>query len=300
MRSWSISPQHALSYILVSSMIFYPFSLRYPFSVGRHVCLDENYNPKSPFHTPMSSKVETMYSRHRHRYFNTNCFMIRYGPREEERNKNDSSNDNASLLLEQQTGTLRQLVREIVEAKPPQSLPSIVTKYLDVLLSIKSDNGVKALNIIVEEASSSSERLEVEFACDYILSFMEAFVEEARSMDDKNKNLLGRIIRAIAPTSSDASFSSARYREEQLDKVLEEENENFTPSFLRHVENECRRLAASPAITKDSARLLETLQLVHLRIMEELGKVCLHNIHCYFSFLSCFSAKKFHTACSDT
>jgi len=199
--------------------------------------------------------------------------MARYGPREEGSNVNSSSNDDALLLLEHQTGKLRQLVREIVEARPPQSLPSIVTKYLDVLLSINSGNGVKALKTIVEEAASSSdeERQEVEFACDYILSFMEAFVEEARSMDDKNKNLLGRIMRAIAPSSSDAS-SSARYREEQLDVVLEEEKDNFTPSFLRHVENECRRLAASPTITKDSARLLETLQLIHLRIMEELGK----------------------------
>lgn len=276
MRSWSILARLSLIYIFISSMIVYPFSVRYSFSLDRHFRSVKKYNQISSFYTPTSSKTtEPIYPWHRHSDINTNCFMVRYGPREEGRNVNSSSNDDALLLLEHQTGKLRQLVREIVEARPPQSLPSIVTKYLDVLLSINSGNGVKALKTIVEEAASSSdeERQEVEFACDYILSFMEAFVEEARSMDDKNKNLLGRIMRAIAPSSSDAS-SSARYREEQLDVVLEEEKDNFTPSFLRHVENECRRLAASPTITKDSARLLETLQLIHLRIMEELGKVC--------------------------
>ncbi len=259
---------------LIPLKIVDAFSFRNPFTLGEQLFFDENFKV-SLLNTPYSSITKTIYPQHQKAHINSNCLMARYGPKEDSDSISSSSNDDSSVLLEQQTEKLRQLVREIIEAKPPESLPSIVTKYLDVLLSIKVDDGVKAIKNIVEEAASSSDeqKEEVEVACEYILNFMEAFVEEARSMDDKNKNLLGRIVRAIAPSTTDGSYS-ARCREEKLDSVLEEEKENFTPSFLRHVENECRRLANSPAITKDSARLLETIQIIHLRIMEELGKVC--------------------------
>mmetsp|Transcript_27835 Transcript_27835/g.39833 ORF Transcript_27835/g.39833 Transcript_27835/m.39833 type:complete len:367 (+) Transcript_27835:171-1271(+) len=204
---------------------------------------------------------------------NSQCYA-RYGPKEDDE-INASNSSEESLLLQQQTDTLRDLVKEIIEAKPPQSLPSIVTKYLDVLLAIKGEDGVKALKLIVQEASQPEE---AEVACEYILNFMEAFVEEAKAMEETNKLLLGKIMRAISPSdttitsSSSTSSTSRSYREEKLDTILQEEKDNFTPGFLRHVENECRRLANSSSITKDSTRLLETLQIIYLRILEELGK----------------------------
>ena len=205
---------------------------------------------------------------------NSQCYA-RYGPKDDDEiNSNNSSDE--SLLLQQQTDTLRELVKEIIEAKPPQSLPSIVTKYLNVLLAMKGEDGVKALKLIVQQASQPEE---AEVACEYILNFMEAFVEEAKAMEETNKLLLGKIMRAISPsdtsTIASSSSTSRSYREEKLDTILQEEKDNFTPGFLRHVENECRRLANSSSITKDSTRLLETLQIIHLRILEELGKVCL-------------------------
>jgi len=212
----------------------------------------------------------------------TKFHMARYGPREEYSKDLDASpyegqeeweRKNAERVY-QQTIQFRKLIEEIMRAESPESLPSITSKYLDVLLNMRGYEGVDVLRDVLEEAETSGDKErqeQVEAACDYVLEFMETFVEEARNMDDGYKQLLGKIIKAIAGSGSDAG--SARYREEKLDEVLAREQDNFTPGFLRHVENECHRVATAPVMSQESAKLLETLQMVHVRIMEELGKV---------------------------
>ena len=102
-------------------------------------------------------------------------------------------------------------------------------------------------------------------------------------MDDVYKQLLGKIFQSIAPSTSSlengASSSSssiekkASAMENQLDNLLNEEKEAFTPGFLRHVEGECERISGLKKLSPESARMLQILRLIQTRVLEELGKV---------------------------
>ena len=134
-----------------------------------------------------------------------------------------------------------------------------------------------------EEQQTISTRLEeVSEVVNLILSFVETFVEETKSMDDVYKQLLGKIFQSIAPSTSSledgASSSSsiekkASAMENQLDNLLNEEKEAFTPGFLRHVEGECERISGLKKLSPESARMLQILRLIQTRVLEELGKV---------------------------
>jgi hypothetical protein len=117
-----------------------------------------------------------------------------------------------------------------------------------------------------------------------ILTFAEDFVKEAHNMDKSNKNLLGKIMKAMVKSDNDTSISGgeggkeelsaigARSREEALDKVMKEEKINFTTGFLRHIEGECNRIENAQRMTTESTRLLEILRLIQTRVLEELGQ----------------------------
>jgi hypothetical protein len=53
---------------------------------------------------------------------------------------------------------------------------------------------------------------------------------------------------------------------------MEQERDNFTPGFVRHLEGECDRIANAPQMTPESARLLELIRVIQARVLEEIGK----------------------------
>ena len=135
------------------------------------------------------------------------------------------------------------------------------------------------------------ERLEeLSEVVDLIVTFVESFVEEAKSMEDLYKKLLGRIFKIIAKKEnnqlekdSDASVFSIGTSadiEATLDQVLAEESEAFTPGFLRHLEGECSRIANLPTISPESSKMLQILRVIQARVLEELGKVSVGHLAC--------------------
>ena len=69
------------------------------------------------------------------------------------------------------------LIEEIIEAETPESLPSIMTNYLEVLLNMNGYEGPDVLRSVMKEAEKGDAARQelVEAAFDYVLEFMEAF-----------------------------------------------------------------------------------------------------------------------------
>lgn len=159
----------------------------------------------------------------------------------------------------------------------PETLPSLVTPHLDTILSMRGYEGTQLIQeaVAAAEATGDPDRVtQVVAACDYVLSFAEAFVAQAKSVDDQYKTLLGRVVNAMVVTKEGATVEATEVerREERLDAVLQTEREKFTPGFLRHLQGECRRIEKAPKMTTESAKLLQTLRIIQTRIVEELGK----------------------------
>ena len=155
----------------------------------------------------------------------------------------------------------------------------------------KNDNGSSSSGVndndiyISGDNSSSNDSYYVQTiqAVEMILSFAEDFVKEAQGMDANNKKLLGKIIKSMVTSDNDKSIAgetdgdrknddSSSGREEALDRLMQEEKENFTAGFLRHIEGECDRIMNAPRITPESTRLLEIMRLIQVRVLEELGQ----------------------------
>ena len=157
----------------------------------------------------------------------------------------------------------------------------------DASLSLLEEIIRDAVRDLVDDQSGSTTTEgdcldQVSEAVNLILSFVETFVEETASMDDVYKQLLGKIFQSIAPTTggttstdkSDSSASaSASAMENQLDNLLSQESDAFTPGFLRHVEGECDRISSLSTISPESVKMLQILRLIQARVLEELGKV---------------------------
>jgi hypothetical protein len=131
---------------------------------------------------------------------------------------------------------------------------------------MRGNECTKLVNTILDETPEYDQE-SVEQAIDYIFSFAEEFADQAKSIDDKNKQILGKIIRTLADKET-----SSRDREELLDELMRNEKQNFSRGFLRHVEGECERIASAPQMTPQSSRLLEILHVIQARVLEELGK----------------------------
>lgn len=207
--------------------------------------------------------------------------MARYGPKEnmptnmegdffEDQDKWEKENE---ARVEKQAKEFAILIQDIIDCPTPEQLPAIVSSRMDLILNLRGYEGINLFQQTIQQAerSGNEQYLEdVEAACDYILSFTEEFVDQAKEMDDVNKNLLGKIVKQIS-SSNDDSLSEIE-RERALDDLLQTEKKNFTPGFLRHIEGECTRIQTAPKISKESIKLLETLRLIQTRVVEELGK----------------------------
>lgn len=136
--------------------------------------------------------------------------------------------------------------------------------------------------ILQDEASSSRSTYhleEVSDAVNTIITFVESFVEQTSQMENVYKKLLGKIFKLITPAKNNQMESETvpdltmELAQSELDKVLAEEKEAFTPGFLRHLEGECERIGSSKSVTPESMRLLQILRVIQTRVLEELGKV---------------------------
>lgn len=206
----------------------------------------------------------------------------RYGPKDEAVSQPPNDKNNKVVDLEQEeweraeaVRTSRQqeefqsLIQQVMQTTNPQHIPSIMTKHMELLLNIRGYEGSKLIETVLKDAEEQGQEYtnQVMDAIEFVLSFAEAFVDNAQTLDDYNKQLLGKIIKTMSKADT-----AARDREELLDSLMEKEKENFTPGFLRHVEGECTRIAAAPTMTPESARLLEILRIIQARVLEELGK----------------------------
>lgn len=204
----------------------------------------------------------------------------RYGPNEDFMSQPDSSDDKVDIEQEEweraeavrtsrQQEEFESLIAAVMTTTNPQHVPSIMTKHMELLLSIRGYEGSSLMERVLkkEETQGQDHVEQVMQAIEFILSFVEAFVDNAQTLDDYNKKLLGKIIKTMSKADT-----TARDREELLDSLMEREKDNFTSGFLRHVEGECERIAAAPKMTPESARLLEILRIIQARVLEELGK----------------------------
>jgi hypothetical protein len=169
--------------------------------------------------------------------------------------------------VSQQQVEFRKLIQDVISTANPEHLPSIMTKHMDLLLTMRGYEGATLIEGVLKEANEKGEDQQVMDAIEYILSFAEVFVDQAHTLDDYNKRLLGKIIKTIT------NNGSARDKEELLDELMESEKGNFTPGFLKHVEGECERIAHAPVMTPESSRLLQILLMIQARVLEELGSV---------------------------
>lgn len=184
--------------------------------------------------------------------------------------------DNANFNNEEekefgmQQDALRDLVTKILSVTDPNHIPSLLTKHIPSIVSWTTGSlGVRVVESILKEAKDSgvqeTDVARVEEAIDLIVSFGEEFTTRAKELDTQNKELLGKLIRAISEKEL-----TTRQREESFDQILR--TERFTPGFLRHLQGECRRIQSSAIVNEDTARLLELLHIIQTRVLEEMGK----------------------------
>ena len=179
----------------------------------------------------------------------------------------DDNNENRS---KEQKAEFRDLLDRVLTASKAEHIPSLLTKHTELLLRMPGMVATEVIQELLEESNDQGGESEVERvaeAIDMVLSFTEDFVNQSKSLDDDNKQLLGKIIRTMTDTDG-----SEREREENLDELIAREKEHFTRGFLRHLDGECERIASAPSLNKESMRLQEILFVIKTRILEELGE----------------------------
>eukprot|EP00985_Skeletonema_marinoi_P013493 scaffold6708_cov153-Skeletonema_marinoi.AAC.4 len=194
-----------------------------------------------------------------------------YGPQDAE--IISSSNDNTNNIKAEFTS----LLNAVVTSDKPEELPSLLATNIEMILSAMNTNGLieQVIQEDIQTQSNSVERLdELSSAVNVIVSFVEIFVEEAQSMDEVYKQLMGKIFQSISPNNQEGGgdTAAAPFGEVALEELLANEKEAFTPGFLRHVDGECNRIASLKTISPESAKMLEILRVIQARILEELGK----------------------------
>ncbi|CAJ1958838.1 unnamed protein product [Cylindrotheca closterium] len=155
----------------------------------------------------------------------------------------------------------RQLVADSVAVSNPEHLPKLLANNIGAIAALQGQEGAAIIKEIVEDAKAEGEEQfnRTVIVIESILSFAESFVEEAESLDSKNKKLLGKIINAMKSS------------EDAMDELMEVERDNFTAGFLRHIEGECERIGNAPKMTTESTRLIELLRVIQARVLEEIG-----------------------------
>ena len=221
----------------------------------------ERYRSPSPFRPPLTATL----------------LSARYGPPELESDFWDDQEKwekDEEIRGERRKLEFQRLLNDVMAAANPDHLPGIMTRNVDLLLSMRGYEGVALMREAMEEALVSGDddrSRQVEAAVDYILTFVEEFVGNARQIDENNKALLGKIVRAITNGWDGHGDRPGRTDEALLDDLMDKEKEKFTPGFLRYLEGECGRIASAPKMTPESGRLLQTMRILQTRVLEELG-----------------------------
>lgn len=190
----------------------------------------------------------------------THLAAARYGPTDnddlaEQRLRQQEEKEDAATKK-----ALEELVSQLMQAKE-EHIPSLLGNHVELIVNLRGYQ----LEELLEEAYQSGGaewQQRVGEAVEVLVGFAESFVLELKGLDDVNKKLLGKIIRTI----------SERKTEDELDELLEQEKEHFTPGFLRHLEGECERIANAPSTTAESMKLMQVLRTIQVRVVEELGK----------------------------
>ena len=250
----------------------------------------------------------------------TSLYVARYGPPPEKASyptnsgsddgdSDDSGNDQEDQerrLLKLETAQRKLEFRNLIEtclATPNREhLPQIFSKNIELIMSLHGQEGAQVIQEILDEARNEEEgggggdgdqlyQQTVELL-DSLLTFSQDFADQVLALDDHNKKLLGKIIRAMTGTiegqfteggeqqgnsnnimsSSTSKPTTDREREEALDQLMVTERDNFTPGFLRHIEGECSRILSARTMTRESSKLLEILRMIQTRVLEEIGK----------------------------
>eukprot|EP00977_Amphora_coffeiformis_P002180 scaffold425_cov175-Amphora_coffeaeformis.AAC.39 len=203
--------------------------------------------------------------------FTTNAlYAVRYGPPPNADGMSDPRPSRAPQpSSSSQKEDFRLLLEKIMSVQDPQHIPSLLTKNMELVLRLSGQDGVAVVQSILDEAKETQDQVlvsQLEEAIDMTISFAEDFVNTASSLDDQNKQLLGKIIRAMSNKDL-----APREREEALDALFTQEKEKFSAGFLRHLEGECDKITRSPVLNPDSARTLEMLRIIQTRVLEEIG-----------------------------
>jgi len=172
----------------------------------------------------------------------------------------------------EQQAKFASIFNQVMECEVREHLPSILTSNIDLLVELRGEAGVNLIHeqVAKVEATGNEEMIQrAHAAVDYIVYFLEAFVSEAKIIDDNNKQLLGKILRCM--TAEDDNSSSLS-KQEKLDALMKEEKDNFTAGFLKHLEGECTRIANAKKMDKETTKLLEVMRMIQTRILEELGQ----------------------------
>ena len=221
-----------------------------------------------------------------------------YGPQDAEIISSSSNNNNSNNIKEQ----FASLLNKVATSDKPEELPSLLASNIEMILMAMNTQGL--IEQVIQDDiqqhqqqqgndsgdnnnNDAQDRLEnLSTAVNVILSFVETFVQEAQSMEDVYKKLMGKIFATITPSSNQQVGSGATSEspatettsatsgtsEAALEELLSNNQEAFTPGFLRHIEGECNRIASLPTISPESAKMLEILHVIQTRILEELGK----------------------------
>ena len=213
--------------------------------------------------------------------------LARYGPPttspDDDATSSQESQRDYGVWTLQQTRDFGSLIRQAITLSDPQMIPSLLTRNIDLILSIvlvelpettSTEQMVETLVLdsILENESANEEQRHTAKSIssdltDMILSCVEEFVEQAHRIDDSNKRFLGKIIQTMANKDR-----TARQREEDLDELLRNDRDKLCAGFLRHIQGECERIENAPKMTRESARLLEMMRMIQTRVLEELGQ----------------------------
>jgi hypothetical protein len=192
-------------------------------------------------------ELETMHHTHNHAHEH-----IAAGTNDVDTNMLDS-------IREQQFQDFQGLLHHVMMTEKPEHIPSLLGNNIQIIMSIQRDQIERILLDAIETGGIEFQE-QVSDSLELILGFAEEFVNEMKTMNDEYKQLLGRILHA------------AKVDEDTLDELLEHEINNLSPGFVRHLEGECHRIANAPTATAESRQLLQVLQTIRLRVIEELGK----------------------------
>jgi len=211
----------------------------------------------------------------------TTTMTAKYGPSSETSDEEQAEwQQGEEKRTARQTEEFKALLSEMTDptstSNTPENLPGLMTRNVGLLLNMRGHEGSELMKEAIEEAEATGDEETVKRvigAADYMTSFVEEFVNQAKTIDDGYKQLMGKIIRRIAGSGEGKrDGDSTRDAEIAFDQLMKTEKQNFTPGFIRHLEGECQRIASARNMTPESSKMLQTIRLIQTRVLEELGQ----------------------------